>query len=183
MKSRELKTLKALPPNGKDPSTAHPPLLEAEPLHRRIARLTRELQSAIEALQTFNRAWAQKNIEAQAVRLAISTPELTFAANKRRELAARIEEVQRELGVANKERRALSAKASQKAPGADPDSTLVIPSKKIRAKNCPLKQHRQWPVYFELAAREELTPSLCEQIERTAKTLLQHALSTGVEEP
>jgi len=182
VKAKSLKNLAELTPDGKDEPSS-PPALVAEPLHRRLARLNRELTKATEELQSFNREWAKKNIEAQTCRLPISTPELTHAANKRRELALEIQRLQTELGSANKERRQLNAKASQEALPAE-QTPLAIPPKRItNLKRCPLKEHREWTVYFELAARDELTPELYTQVERSAKSLLQHALETGIEEP
>jgi hypothetical protein len=181
MKTKPLKNLVDLTPNGKE-LVASPPL-QGEPLHRRLARLNRELAEATEALQSFNKEWAAKNIKAQACRLAISTPEITFAANKRRELAARIREIQTQIGIANKERRSLNAKTSQKASGGGLEGELLpFPKKQVRSKNCPLKQHREGTGYFELAARDELAPDLYPRVERTAKALLEHAISTGIEE-
>ena len=176
MKANPLKNLADLTPNGKE-LVANPPL-QAEPLHRRLARLNRELAEATEALQSFNKEWAAKNIKAQACRLAISTPELTHAANKRRELASEIQRLQNELGLANKERRQLNAKASR-----DRTSDVDTPKKITNSKSCPLKRHPEWSVYFELAARDELTAELFRQVERSAKALLSHALETGIEEP
>lgn len=180
-KTAELKTLQDLQPKAKG-SAGPPPPLQGEPLHQQIARLNRELTKATEDLQAFNHEWAQKNIQAQSVRLPIPTPELTFAANKRRELAAEIQRLQSELGMANRKRRPLSA-ASQKSSQADHNAQVVVSPKRTRSKSCPLKEHREWLVYFELAAREELTPQLYGLVERTAKSLLSHALQTGVEEP
>lgn len=157
----ELKTLQDLQRNGNS-TDGHPPPLEGEPLHKRLARLNRELPEAVEALQAFNKEWAERNLKAQQIRVPISTPELTFAANKRRELAAEIQRLQNELGIANRERRALSAQASQKTSAGDKSAPLVVSpkgKKLTRSKECPLKDHREWPVYFKLAAREELTPS------------------------
>jgi hypothetical protein len=180
MKVKALKHLADLTPDGRK-LIVRPPALEAEPLHRRLARLNRELTKATEELQSFNREWAKKNIEAQTCRLPISTPELTHAANKRRELALEIQQLQTELGAANKERRQLNAKASRQASPADQTTPLAIPPKRItNSKRCPLKE---WTVYFELAARDELTPELYTQVERSAKSLLQHAIETGIEEP
>ena len=181
-KSNALKNLKDLQLNGKELALFQPSL-EAEPLHRRLHRLDGELRKATEALQQFNKEWAERNVKAQACRLAISTPEITFAANKRRELAARIREIQTEIGIANKERRSLNAKTSQKASGGGLEGELLpFPKKQVRSKNCPLKQHREGTGYFELAARDELAPDLYPRVERTAKALLEHAISTGIEE-
>jgi len=181
VKTKPVKNLADLTPNTKV-LVASPPL-EAEPLHRRLARLDREPKKATEELQSFNKEWAEKNIKAQTCRLAISTPQITFAANKRRELAARIQEIQSQLEIANRERRTLNVKSSQKTPAADSADTLAGPSKRItNSKRCPLKEHWEWAVYFTLAARDELAPELYAQVERSAKSLLQHALATGVEE-
>jgi hypothetical protein len=181
VKGKELKSLKALQPDGCE-STTSQPRLESEPLHRRIHRLNEELRKAIEKLQTFNREWASKNVKAQACRLAIPTAEQTHAANRRRELASQIQRIQTELGDANMESRQLNAKSTHKA-ATDTPTLAVTPKKAVRSKRCPLKQHREWTVYFELAARDELVPDLYAQVERTAKSLLEHAIATGIEEP
>jgi hypothetical protein len=174
VKTKPLKNLSDLTPSGKEPVAS--PALESEPLHRRLARLARELGRATEELQSFNVEWTKRNLRAQSCRQAIPTPEITFTAYKRRELAARIQEIQSQIGIANRERRQLDAgKTSQKKAAADTSERLAIPVKRITSsKACPLRSHRDWPAYFLLAAREELAPGLFEQIERSAKSLLQH---------
>jgi hypothetical protein len=140
--------------------------LENEPAHRKLARLAREHQSVTEQLQTF---------KAQACRLAVSTPEVTHFETTKRELALQLLDLQTQIGALNKELRANKAacQAGRQPPARANGSALK--------KTCPLKSHPQWDAYFRLAAENELEPCLLAQIERSAKSLLQHALETGVE--
>lgn len=154
---------------------AQPVPLQNEPTHRKLARLTREHAETTSALQELKRAWAERNIKAQACRQAVSTPEVTHFETQKRELALKIQAIQTEIGATNRELR--EHKASRQGNGSKQPSQPARP-----IKTCPLKSHSQWDAYFRLAAENELEPRLLAQIERSAKSLLQHALETGIEE-
>jgi hypothetical protein len=173
MKKNLVKVRDVLPATSALP--VQPVPLENEPPHRKLARLTREHQSVTEQLQTLKKSWAERNIKAQACRQAVSTPEVTHFETTKRELALQLLDLQTQIGALNKELRANKAarQAGRQPPARANGSALK--------KTCPLKSHPQWDAYFRLAAENELEPRLLAQIERSAKSLLQHALETGVE--
>jgi hypothetical protein len=73
--SAKLKTLKALPKNGA--VTQEPPKLEAEPLHRKLARLTAEQERLTKEIQKHRSAWASRNQIASQTHQTPSTAEIT----------------------------------------------------------------------------------------------------------
>ncbi len=84
MPRKIVKRLAELPEASGEPAA---PPLEAEPPHRRLARLSKELVDVTREIRELKKAWATKNIKAQSIRQAISTPEITHYENKKRELA------------------------------------------------------------------------------------------------
>jgi hypothetical protein len=171
-KTLKTKTLKDLEVPGPLLTTA--PRLENEPPHRRLARLTREHAEITLNLQELKKEWAQRNIKAQAVRQPVSTPEITHFENQKRELALTLLNIQTQIGATNKELRQRKAVKQQ--------SVSTNGSKAVSTKEAPLKEHREYPIYFLLAARNELDVRLFASVERAAKSMLQHALETGVQE-
>jgi chromosome segregation ATPase len=167
----KLSSLEQLSPSSV--STVAAPPLEAEAPHKRLARLNRELTETVETLQALKKAWAEKNVKMQACRQAVSTPEVTHHETHKRELALRLLDLQTQIGALNRELRL--SKASAKAPRPRSNGAKL-------SKKCPLKDHSQYAAYFLLAARDQLHPDLYDQVERTAKSMLQHALGCGLEE-
>ena len=140
-------------PDSLHPAMRVPPPLEAEPPHRRLARLTSEHAETTAKLQELKKAWAERNMKAQARRQAISTAEITAFEKAKRELALAIQNVQTAIGRTNKEIRERRL---------NPPPAAAKP-KIIRSKDNPLKEHREYPIYFLLAARNELEPRLFPQ--------------------
>ena len=148
------------------------PLLEAEPPHRRLARLTDELATTTDALRELKRAWMEKNLKAQACRQAVSTPEITHFEKMKRTLALKIQEIQTGIGEVNRELR--ESKAARQ------EGRSV--KRAAEPKSGPLRNHALYDQYFVLAARNELAPSMYAAIERSAKAMLADAVKMGVEE-
>jgi hypothetical protein len=86
--TKALKTLKALQKNGV--ATAEPPKLEAEPPHRRLARLTSEQARLVEEIQSHKSAWASRNQMAQDTHQPPSTPEITAFKVHHRDLSSKL---------------------------------------------------------------------------------------------
>jgi hypothetical protein len=147
-----------------------PPKLEHEQPHRRLARLTREHAETTTALQELKREKAERSIKAQQCRQTISTAENTHFENQRRELSARLLDIQTQIGATNKELR------ERKAAGHGNGSKPAAPP-----KTRPLATDLEFDVYFRLAAHSELAPALYAQVERVAKSLLNDARRMGVE--
>jgi hypothetical protein len=168
----KLKTLKNLP--AETGSTESPPL-ESELPHKRLARLNREAARVTEALRELKRDWAEKNIRAQVTRTPIATTEITFVENKRRELAGELLRIQTEIGATNKEIR-------ERKAGGSAGSSAEPPRERVKSKKFPLKEHAAFDEYFRLAAQNELEASLYDRLEAAAKSMLSHALKTGVEQ-
>jgi len=170
LKTKSLKDLEVPGPLA----TAAPPL-ENEPPHRRLSRLSREHADITLKLQELKREWAARNIKAQACRQPVSTPEITHFENQKRELALRLLNIQTEIGATNKALRQRKVGNSSRLNSHETNSAKPL-------KEAPLKEHREYPVYFLLAARNELDARLFASVERAAKSMLQHALETGVQE-
>jgi hypothetical protein len=170
----KLNTLKSL---SFDTGSTESPPLESEPLHQRLARLTREQERVTEALRELKRAWAERNIKAQATRTPIPTAEMTHVENRRREFAGELLQIQTQIGAVNREIRERKAEHSE---GNSRGTPLVKNGTKRKA--CPLKEHPSYDQYFRLAAENELEAGLYRRIEAAAKSMLSHALKTGVEE-
>jgi hypothetical protein len=165
-------------------TSSEAPPLEAEPPHRALARCNARHAKLTEELRDLKARWAADNIRAQQCRQPIPTSQITFIENQRRKLHLELQKTQAEIGRLNKllrEHRALrqgdgAREAERQAPPARGNGSK--PTKK-----CPLKEHREYPPYFLLAARDQLHADLFDQVERAAKKLLTQALTTGVEEP
>jgi hypothetical protein len=153
-----------------------PPPLESEPPHKRLARLSRDHERITEALRELKRDWAAKNIRAQATRQSISTAEITHVENRRRELASQLLKIQTEIGATNKALRERKAGGN----GITVSSGESAPPKRIRSKKCPLREHAAFNQYFRLAAENKLESGLYARIEASAKSMLSHALQTGI---
>jgi hypothetical protein len=173
-----LKSFKSLPsPTGRL-STSTPPL-EAEPAHRKLARLNREAADTVTLLQQLKKEWATKNIRAQATHTSIPTSEVSHVESQRRELTSQLQNIQSQIGILNRELRAKKA-----AGNGAKDVAKAAPARVgSKSKRCRLREHVEFPVYFALAARNELSEELFAQIERSAKSMLSQALKTGIEEP
>jgi hypothetical protein len=169
---QQVKSLRQLPRVKGDPPA--PPPLEAVPPHKALARANQRHAQLTEELRQLKADWAAKNIKAQQCRQPIATSEITFVENRRREPHLELERTQGEIGRFNKEIR--EAKALRQAP------TPKVNGSKL-SKRCPDKEHREFPTYFLLAAKEELTRELFDQVTRTAKSMLENALRMGTEEP
>jgi hypothetical protein len=89
---KQLKTLKALSKNGV--VTKEPPPLEAEPPHKRLARLTSEQERLTKEIQEHRSAWASRNQMAQDTHQTPATSETQAFKQYHRELAARLAAVQ-----------------------------------------------------------------------------------------
>jgi hypothetical protein len=175
-KLQKSKTLKDLELPGPLATTAPP--LEAEPPHRRLARLTREQGEITLKLQELKKEWAARNIKAQACRQPVTTPEITHFENEKRALALALLNIQTEIGATNK---ALRQRKVEHRNNSRLNSNERITKAPAAPKQAPLKEHREYPVYFLLAAKNELDARLFASVERAAKSMLQHALETGVE--
>lgn len=172
--AKQFKTLRALKPEGL-PEEAPP--MEGELPGRKLSRLTAERDKAVEELQTLKRNFAAENIKAQQCHQAIPTSQITFVERKRKELSDKILSLNLEIGATNRavrEHRAERQNGHRQAPAIEVNDRTA-------KKEGPLKKHPEWATYFLLAARDELAEGLFEQVERSAKLLLQHALETGIE--
>jgi hypothetical protein len=179
--TKPLKALRALPPVSTTPSA---PPLEAEPAHKKLARLNNEHAVATEEIRQLKADWAERNIKAQACRQAVSTAEQTHVETQKRELASRLMEIQTQIGALNRELRA--KKASRNGNGNRPHVTVqpvaVVNVDRTLKKEHPLKSHPAWDQYWRLACENQLAPGLLKDIEAEAKGLLSHALKTRLEE-
>jgi hypothetical protein len=166
--TRALKTLKALSKNG---AIQEPPPLEAEPPHKRLARLTAEQARLVEEIQSHKTAWASRNQIAQQTHQPPSTPEITAFKQHHRDLSSRLAAVNLEIGATGREIRQHTAEVqARKSNG----SAAPV-------KTEPLKQSKDWLVYFRLAAENELDTKLFKQIEREAKNMAENARINGVD--
>jgi hypothetical protein len=171
----KLKTLNGLPSSA---GSTEPPPLETEPPHRKLARLNREHAATTEALQALKRAWAERNIKAQACRQAVPTSEITHFEDQKRTLALGLLSLQSEIGATNK-----AIRERSKAGGAPTSpASESAPRKRAKSKACPLKEHPSFDQYFRLAAENELENGLYDRLEAAAKSMLSHALATGIEQ-
>jgi hypothetical protein len=175
MASQILSTLKSLPPSEGSQS---PPPLESEAPHKRLARLNRELVQATETIQALKKQWAERNLKAQACRQAVSTAEVTHFENEKRDQAAKILRIQTEIGAANK----LVRERSKNGGAPTSPASESAPRKRAKSKACPLKEHPSFDQYFRLAAENELENGLYDRLEAAAKSMLSHALATGIEQ-
>jgi hypothetical protein len=153
------------------------PPLEAEAPHRRLARLSQELVDATQAIQDLRKTWAAKNIKAQSVRQTISTPEITHYETRKRELALRIQSLQTGIGETNRELRERKAERQ-----ATKSAKATTPALAPAPKTGPIRNHPAFDQYFHLAARNELTPALYAQVERTARAMIADAFKMGLED-
>lgn len=167
----KLKTIKELPKvNG----LSTPAPLEAESPHRKLARLTADQDRLTREIREHKEAWARRNLTAQYKRQAVSNAESTAFREHHADLAAALAKVQLEIGQVNRELRGHRAKRNSK--GALRNG-VEKPEKK-----CPLKQHDAYPCYFMLAAKDVIhDEEMYKKMESAAKSMLQHALQTGVE--
>jgi hypothetical protein len=99
--SKAIKTLKALK-NVRLPEVQSAPPMETESPGRKLARLTAEHAKTVEELQTLKRKFAQRNLKAQHLRQAVSTPEITAFETRRKDLAQRILHLNTEIGTTNR---------------------------------------------------------------------------------
>ena len=156
------------------PTWAPSPPLETEQPHRKLARLNGEQVRVTEQIRIHSKAWAERNLRSQSVRERVTTPEITAYKNEHRELASRLLDIQTQIGACNK---LIREHKARRAGNAKRDDKPNFVSK----KNCPLKSHPQWDCYFRVAAENSLAPAMLKQIEADAKSLLAHALETGVD--
>lgn len=180
-KTKEIKSLRALKSRGL-PESAPP--LEYETPGRKIARITKERDKAVTDLQELKRAFAERNLTAQRLRQSVSTSEITGFETRRKELAAKILDLNTSIGETN---RAIREHRAERQGGRTNGSNHFAPpppKPAVRSgrRDCPLRARSDWPDYFILAARNELTEALYSQIERCAKTMMEQALLTGISE-
>ncbi len=154
-----------------------PPPLEAVPLHTQLARANSQHAKLTEQLRQLKADWASRNIRAQELRTPISTPEVTFVETRRRNLHLALEATQAEIGRVNREIKEKKAppKASHRGSSHDVQAATRKP------KRMPYADDPAFPVYFILAAKEELEPKLYAQVECLALSLIHHARCNGVE--
>lgn len=148
-----------------------PPPLEREEPHKALARATKRHAQITEELRKLKSEWAEKNIKAQATRIAISTPECTFVETRRRDLHLQLEMAQAEIGRLNKEIR--ERKAEHQGNGTKPE-------RRPEPKKMPFADDPEFPSYFILAARDTLAPELYAQVVRMAKSLIHSAEKMGI---
>jgi hypothetical protein len=165
-----LKTLKALPKKGVVVAE-DPPKLEAEQPHMRLSRLTSEQVRLVEELQSHKQEWASRNRVAQDTHQPPSTPEIQAFKQHHRDLSSRLAAVNLEIGQVNREIRQHKAEVQARKANGAPEAV----------KTEPLKQSKDWLVYFKLAAENELDAKLIKQIERVAKSMAEHARINGVD--
>jgi hypothetical protein len=144
------------------------PPLEAEPPHRRLARLNKDQERVIEGLRKLKRSWAEKNIKAQACRTPISTAEITFVDNRRRALASQLLSIRTQIGATNKELREREAAGN----GARIVRESAPVSTGTKPKKAPVREHPAFDQYFRRAAKNELEAGLYDSIEAAAKSML-----------
>jgi hypothetical protein len=174
--SAKLKTLKALSKNGV--VTQEPPKLEAEPPHRRLARLTEEQDKLVREIQSHKQAWADRNQIAQQTHQPPATPEITAFKQHHRDLSCRLAAVNLEIGATNREIRQHKAEVAVRKvkPADQPASRNGL---KLKA---PIKRHVEFPAYFLLAAEAEMDPRMFSKVESVAKSMLRDAMTNGLEE-
>jgi hypothetical protein len=170
----KLKSLKNLP--KADIHVVEPPPLQFEPPHKVLARLTAEQARLVEEIRSHKTAWAQRNMVAQNKRQTIATSELAAFKEHHGDLSKALADTSLKIGEINRELRANKAARQNGRP--EP----IVETRTKSKKESPLKNHPEWLTYFHLAAREELAEGLYEQVERSAKALLQHSLDVGIEQ-
>jgi hypothetical protein len=171
----KLKSLKAIP------ATVHvvePPPMEFEPPHKLLARLTAEQERLVKEIREHKTAWARRNMVAQHKRQTVASAELTAFREHHADLSKALAEVNLRIGEVNREMRAVRAARMQ--PRVDePDPPIRRNGFKQEG---PMKRHKEFPVYFMLAAEQQLDAKLFDRIVSVAKSLLGNALAMGVEE-
>jgi chromosome segregation ATPase len=173
----KLKSLRAIP--KADIHVVEPPPLEAEPPHRKIARLTSEQERLVREIQEHKTAWAQRNFQAQNKRQTISSAELTAFQAHHSDLAKALAEVNLAIGETNRQVR--QHKAELQAWKANPNPPEPVRRNGIK-QTAPIKRHVAFPSYFMLAAEVELPEGMFKKVVATAKSMLGDAITNGVEE-
>jgi hypothetical protein len=179
-----IKTLKEIPKKGVAVAET-PPALEAEPPHRRLAKLVSEQVRLIEELQSHKTAWAHHNFEAQRIHQPPSSAEQTAYKQHHRDLSCRLAEINLQIGQTNKVIRQHKAEVQlrkSKPRETNGDAERSATPRHGLLKTCPLKSHPAWDQYFRLACENQLAPGLLASIEKEAKGLLSQSLQTGIEQ-
>jgi hypothetical protein len=180
----ELKNLKSLPRTRGGVKTEEPmqstPPMQFEPPHKMLARLTSEQERLTQEIREHKTAWAQRNMVAQNKRQTISTAELTAFKQHHGELSKALAETSLKIGELNRELRANKvARQNGKHSQAEPEIEARRVDVKVKA---PMKRHKEFSVYFLLAAEQELDKRMFDKIVSVSKSMLANALEMGVEE-
>jgi hypothetical protein len=172
----KLKSLKSLP--KADVHLVDPPPLQFELPHKVLARLTADQERLTQEIREHKTAWAQRNFVAQNKRQTISSAELTAFRDHHTELSAAIATTNIKIGEINREPRANKAARQNRSCQA---VTAERSNGATPKKECPMKRHKEFPVYFLLAAEGELDKKMFDRIVSIAKSLLSDALKMGIE--
>jgi hypothetical protein len=140
--------------------------------------LTAEQERLVKEIQEHKKAWATRNMVAQNKRQTISTVELTAFKTHHAELAEALARVNLQIGELNREVRANNA-VRQNGRRVDPEPAPN--GRSTPKKEGPIKRHKAFPVYFLLAAEQELDKRMFDKIVSVSESLLANALQMGIE--